>query len=82
MLRCQMKQPLLELVKCSLLLQGEICLCTSRIFVEESIFDDFVKKFVDGAKNLSVGDPKDDNSFMGALISEAHLNKVQVRDGK
>ena len=64
------------------MLQGEICLCTSRIFVEESIFDDFVKKFVDGAKNLSVGDPKDDNSFMGALISEAHLNKVQVRDGK
>jgi acyl-CoA reductase-like NAD-dependent aldehyde dehydrogenase len=33
---------------------------------------------VEAAKKLSVGDPTNDDSFMGALISKAHLEKVQV----
>ncbi|MGZ7032140.1 MAG: aldehyde dehydrogenase family protein, partial [Thermoanaerobaculia bacterium] len=56
--------------------QGEICLCGSRIFVERSIHDEFVGRFVAATKKLQVGDPLDDATDVGALISEAHLKKV------
>lgn len=56
--------------------QGEICLCGSRIFVERSIYDQFVTEFVKRTKALTVGDPTDDATRLGALVSEAHMNKV------
>jgi len=56
--------------------QGEICLCGSRIFVERSIHDEFVSRFAAAAKKLRIGDPLDDSTDVGALISEAHLQKV------
>jgi aminomuconate-semialdehyde/2-hydroxymuconate-6-semialdehyde dehydrogenase len=56
--------------------QGEICLCGSRIFVERSIHDRFVERFVAETKKLRIGDPLDPATEVGALISEAHLQKV------
>jgi aminomuconate-semialdehyde/2-hydroxymuconate-6-semialdehyde dehydrogenase len=56
--------------------QGEICLCGSRIFVDRSIYDTFVERFVEATKKLRIGDPLDDKTDIGALISEAHLQKV------
>ena len=56
--------------------QGEICLCGSRIFVERSIHDEFVTRFAEAAKALRIGDPLDESTDVGALISEAHLQKV------
>jgi aminomuconate-semialdehyde/2-hydroxymuconate-6-semialdehyde dehydrogenase len=56
--------------------QGEICLCGSRIFVERPIYDAFVERFVAAAKKLRIGDPLDESTDIGALISAAHLEKV------
>jgi len=56
--------------------QGEICLCGSRIFVERSIHDEFVNRFAAATKRLRIGDPLDESTDAGALISEAHLQKV------
>ena len=56
--------------------QGEICLCGSRIFVERSIYPKFVKKFVTATQKLRIGDPLDDDTDIGALISADHLKKV------
>src|SRR5439155_597463 len=56
--------------------QGEICLCGSRIFVERSIHDEFVERFAAETKKLRIGDPSDDKTDIGALISSAHLEKV------
>lgn len=56
--------------------QGEICLCGSRILVERSIYDRFVEAFITKVKKLVVGDPADDNTRVGALVSEGHMNKV------
>jgi aminomuconate-semialdehyde/2-hydroxymuconate-6-semialdehyde dehydrogenase len=56
--------------------QGEICLCGSRIFVERSIHDEFVERFVQATNALRIGDPLDETSDIGALISEGHLRKV------
>ena len=56
--------------------QGEICLCGSRVFVEREIYDQVVDGFVQGAKSLRIGDPLDEETQIGALISAAHLEKV------
>ena len=56
--------------------QGEICLCGSRIFVERNIYDRFVKDFVLKTEKLSIGDPKDPDTRIGAVVSEGHMNKI------
>uniref|UniRef100_A0A8C4N412 Aldehyde dehydrogenase 8 family, member A1 n=1 Tax=Eptatretus burgeri TaxID=7764 RepID=A0A8C4N412_EPTBU len=57
--------------------QGELCLCTSRIFVQRGIFDKFLKAFVKGAQEWKPGPPDNPSSNMGALISKEHLAKVR-----
>ncbi len=57
--------------------QGEICLCGSRIFVEESIYPRFVEDFTAAARKLKVGDPLDPTVDQGALISRRHLERVR-----
>ena len=56
--------------------QGEICLCGSRIFVERPLYEKFLKEFTLRAKALTVGDPLDEKTKVGAIVSEAHMNKV------
>lgn len=56
--------------------QGEICLCGSRLFVERSIHDQFVERFVEATRKLRVGDPLDETTDVGAVVSEAHMQKV------
>lgn len=63
-------------IRSAFLNQGEICLCTSRVYVEEKIYSKFVKLFVDEVKKIKVHSNSDHKPFMGALISESHLNKV------
>ena len=56
--------------------QGEICLCGSRVLVERSIYEKFVDEFVKRTKELTTGDPLEERTRVGALVSEAHMNKV------
>lgn len=56
--------------------QGQICLCGSRILVQESIYEKFKKEFVEHAKALTVGDPLDENTKQGAVVSKMHFDKV------
>lgn len=63
-------------VKASFTNQGQICLCGSRIFVEHSIYEKFKTAFVEKVSQIKVGNPQDEGNFMGALVSESHLEKV------
>ncbi len=56
--------------------QGEICLCGSRILVERSLYGKFVAEFIRRTKDFLPGDPLDPVTKMGALVSQAHLEKV------
>ena len=56
--------------------QGQICLCGSRILVEESIYEKFKTEFIARAGKLTVGDPLDENSKQGAVVSKMHFDKV------
>jgi aminomuconate-semialdehyde/2-hydroxymuconate-6-semialdehyde dehydrogenase len=57
--------------------QGEICLCGSRILVERQIYERFVEGFVERTQQLRVGDPLQDTTDLGALVSAEHLAKVE-----
>lgn len=56
--------------------QGEICLCGSRIFVERPIYEKFKAAFVERAKQLQPGDPSSEQSRLGAIVSQPHMEKI------
>ncbi len=56
--------------------QGQICLCGSRILVEHSILDRFVTDFVGRVGQLQVGDPRHEDTDLGAVVSEEHCSKI------
>lgn len=63
-------------VKAAFSNQGQICLCGSRILIEESIYNEFRDKFVKAVEGLKLGPPNLDDSRVGALVSQAHMEKV------
>lgn len=73
---CDFDRMLAMTVRSSFSNQGQICLCGSRILVEESIYDRFIAEFSAAASHLVPGDPRAAETRMGALVSEGHLNKV------
>lgn len=56
--------------------QGQICLCGSRIFIERKIYEEFKKLFLEKVKKLTIGDPLDTKTKIGALVSKDHMEKV------
>ncbi|MBT1702991.1 aldehyde dehydrogenase [Chryseosolibacter indicus] len=73
---CDFEQAVTTSILSSFSNQGEICLCGSRIFVEESIYQKFTDEFVKRTRALTIGDPLLESTKVGALVSEAHMNKV------
>lgn len=55
---------------------GQICSAGTRLIVEESIHDKFVRALVERVKKIKLGSGFDEDTQMGPLISEGHLNKV------
>jgi len=56
---------------------GERCTAGSRILVQKSIYADFVQKFTERAQRITVGDPMDEKTTIGPMISHAHLSTVR-----
>jgi len=56
---------------------GERCTAGSRILVQQSIYADFVQRFTERAKRITVGDPMSDQTLIGPMISPQHLAKVR-----
>ncbi|MBV9724884.1 MAG: 5-carboxymethyl-2-hydroxymuconate semialdehyde dehydrogenase [Gammaproteobacteria bacterium] len=55
---------------------GERCTAGSRILIQRSIYADFVARFAERARRLRVGDPLDETTIIGPMVSKAHLAKV------
>jgi len=56
--------------------QGQICLCGSRILVQRSLYTQFKEALVAKASRMVAGDPMDPSTKLGAVVSEAHMNKI------
>ncbi len=57
-------------------LNGERCTAGSRVLVERSVYDEFVERYAERAKNIVVGDPRDSATEVGALVHPEHYAKV------
>jgi aminomuconate-semialdehyde/2-hydroxymuconate-6-semialdehyde dehydrogenase len=73
---CDFEETVKQVVTASFSNQGEICLCGSRIFIEKNIYEKFRETFVARVKTLKVGDPNDEASIMGAIVSLQHKQKI------
>lgn len=74
---CNYEDMLNTTIRSSFSNQGQICLCGSRILVERSIYDQFKSDFIQKVSELKVGSPYNVKTDIGALVSEAHFNKVK-----
>ena len=73
---CDYEKMLSTTVRSSFANQGQICLCSSRIFVERSIYDRFKTDFVEKVKNLKIGNPLNKATNIGAVVSKEHHAKI------
>ncbi len=73
---CDFEATVKQVVTASFSNQGEICLCGSRIFVERSIYEKFRDAFVARVLQLKVGDPNEETSNLGAIVSAPHQQKI------
>jgi acyl-CoA reductase-like NAD-dependent aldehyde dehydrogenase len=58
--------------------QGENCAAGSRLLVEESRYDEFMAALLVAARTLAVGDPQDERTQLGPMISERHRERVRA----
>jgi len=63
-------------------LSGQKCSATSRVYVEEPVYDEFVAKLVDATEALTVGNPLDLSTFMGPVIDQAAVDRFQKAVGE
>lgn len=59
------------------LAQGQVCASGSRMFVQDSVYDDFMDAFVKKAQSIRVGDPLDPATQMGPQVSQPQLEKIE-----
>jgi len=63
-------------VKAAFTNQGQICLCGSRIFIEKNIYQEMKEKIIKETNALVCGNPTDDKTNIGAIVSKEHFNKI------
>ncbi len=73
---CDFERMIQTVLRSSFSNQGQICLCGSRILVEESIYERFKLAFLEKASLLRVGDPQSPDTQVGAVVSKAHQEKI------
>ncbi len=73
---CDYEKMLTTTVRSSFANQGQICLCGSRIFIKDTIYEKFKADFIKRVSALQVGDPLDVKSKLGAVVSRPHMEKV------
>jgi len=73
---CDFQEMLTTTIRSSFSNQGQICLCGSRIFVQRPIYERFKTEFTAKAYLLKVGDPMEENTHVGAVVSKGHLDKI------
>ena len=74
---CDLENTVKGVVRSGFLNQGQVCLCGSRILVQKDIYDEFIDKFIIEVEAMKIGDPSDENTNLGALISPEHLSKFE-----
>jgi aldehyde dehydrogenase (NAD+) len=59
--------------------QGQICMITNRFIVERKVYEPFIERFTERARELKVGDPADPETLIGPIINEKQMNGLKQR---
>lgn len=73
---CDFDRTVKELVRASFSNQGEICLCSSRLLIQDTIYERFKTAFVQQASAMNTGNPMLPETRVGAIVSKTHFNKI------
>ncbi|GAB4244548.1 MAG: aldehyde dehydrogenase [Saprospiraceae bacterium] len=73
---CDLDKAIATTVHSSFGNNGQICLCGSRIYIQRPVYDQFRDELVRRAEKLTVGNPFDEKTKLGALVSKQHHEKV------
>ena len=73
---CDLDAAVAGVTRSAFLNAGQVCLGTERVYVERSIFDEFVSRLKASAEALRPGDPQSKDTNFGPLISREHREKV------
>ena len=73
---CDLEKTLQTTMRSTFTNQGEVCTCSSRLYIERPLYETFKARLTQKAQELRVGDPEKQETEMGALISKGHLEKV------
>lgn len=73
---CDFDQAISTTVQASFGNNGQICLCGSRILIQRPIYERFRDELVRQTEKLTIGNPFDEKTMLGALVSKQHLTKV------
>lgn len=73
---CDWDKMMKSTVESSFSNQGQICLCGSRILIEQPVYEKFKTAFIERTSLLTVGDPMNDSTKQGAIVSAQHLSKI------
>jgi glyceraldehyde-3-phosphate dehydrogenase (NADP+) len=57
---------------------GQSCIAVQRIFVHSAVYDRFVERFLEAARGIQAGDPEDEKTVVGPMITEEAAAKVQA----
>ena len=66
-----------DLVRASFTNSGQVCLCGSRVLVDSTIYEAFKERFVEAVGKIVIGDPTEESTTMGTVISKDHQQKVE-----
>jgi aminomuconate-semialdehyde/2-hydroxymuconate-6-semialdehyde dehydrogenase len=73
---CDFEKAVQTSIRSSFSNQGEICLCGSRILIEKPLYEKFKTAFIAQTKKLTIGDPLDEHTKIGAIVSKVHYEKI------
>jgi aminomuconate-semialdehyde/2-hydroxymuconate-6-semialdehyde dehydrogenase len=71
-------------VRSSFLNSGQICLCGSRIYIQDEIYDEFMAEFKKATQEIVIGDPSDPKTFMGPMVSakQREITEAAIRQAR
>ncbi|MGX5175157.1 aldehyde dehydrogenase [Aliikangiella sp. IMCC44653] len=73
---CEFDETVSEVARAAFSNQGQICLCGSRIYIQATIYEKFKAALIAKIAKLRIGDPLEEQTQHGALVSKAHMEKV------
>lgn len=73
---CDFEKTVEGIARSTFLNTGQVCLCTERVYVQRPIYDRFVAALAERARAMKLGDPWDQQTQLGPLISKGHREKV------